>query len=172
PVRERVRKTVQVFLEAHRSTMLPYLTAQGASRPPEPMILPAQAEDRARPSEAAAAPFQFPIENGSPAKHYTDGRDHQTRVTPPQPSMRIDGIPSADPAAYSAHDRAPSLGEPLETGNGKPHGAVIATGAAAVPGRAAIINRLLETVRDRTGYPIETLGMDLDLEADLGIDSI
>ena len=32
--------------------------------------------------------------------------------------------------------------------------------------------RLLETVRDRTGYPIETLGLDLDMEADLGIDSI
>ena len=32
--------------------------------------------------------------------------------------------------------------------------------------------RLLETVRDRTGYPIETLGPDLDMEADLGIDSI
>ena len=33
-------------------------------------------------------------------------------------------------------------------------------------------SRLLETVRDRTGYPIETLGLDLDMEADLGIDSI
>ena len=31
---------------------------------------------------------------------------------------------------------------------------------------------MLETVRDRTGYPIETLGLDLDMEADLGIDSI
>jgi NAD(P)-dependent dehydrogenase (short-subunit alcohol dehydrogenase family) len=38
--------------------------------------------------------------------------------------------------------------------------------------RAAITSRLLETVRDRTGYPIETLGLDLDMEADLGIDSI
>ena len=27
-------------------------------------------------------------------------------------------------------------------------------------------------MRDRTGYPIETLGLDLDMEADLGIDSI
>ena len=27
-------------------------------------------------------------------------------------------------------------------------------------------------MRDRTGYPIETLGLDLDIEADLGIDSI
>ena len=31
---------------------------------------------------------------------------------------------------------------------------------------------LVEIVRDRTGYPAEMLGLDLDLEADLGIDSI
>ena len=37
---------------------------------------------------------------------------------------------------------------------------------------ATITARLLEIVRDRTGYPIETLGLDLDIEADLGIDSI
>ena len=40
------------------------------------------------------------------------------------------------------------------------------------PDRATITTRLLETVRDRTGYPIETLGLELDMEADLGIDSI
>ncbi len=44
--------------------------------------------------------------------------------------------------------------------------------AAAGPDRSTITTRLLETVRDRTGYPIETLGLDLDMEADLGIDSI
>ena len=43
---------------------------------------------------------------------------------------------------------------------------------AAGPDRSTITTRLLETVRDRTGYPIETLGLDLDMEADLGIDSI
>ena len=31
---------------------------------------------------------------------------------------------------------------------------------------------LLKIVRDRTGYPAEMLGLDLDMEADLGIDSI
>ncbi|MCC8145100.1 MAG: SDR family NAD(P)-dependent oxidoreductase [Bacteroidales bacterium] len=33
-------------------------------------------------------------------------------------------------------------------------------------------NILLEVVSDKTGYPIEMLGMDMDLEADLSIDSI
>jgi NAD(P)-dependent dehydrogenase (short-subunit alcohol dehydrogenase family) len=45
-------------------------------------------------------------------------------------------------------------------------------GPVARPDRAAITTRLLETVRDRTGYPIESLALDLDIEADLGIDSI
>lgn len=36
----------------------------------------------------------------------------------------------------------------------------------------SVRGRLLEIVRDRTGYPAEMLRLDLDLEADLGIDSI
>ena len=38
--------------------------------------------------------------------------------------------------------------------------------------RELVAARLVEIVRDRTGYPAEMLGLDLDLEADLGIDSI
>jgi NAD(P)-dependent dehydrogenase (short-subunit alcohol dehydrogenase family) len=37
---------------------------------------------------------------------------------------------------------------------------------------AVLTQRLLEVVSERTGYPVEMLGVDLDLEADLGIDSI
>ena len=50
---------------------------------------------------------------------------------------------------------------------------VVAEPMAPVPmGREAVVARLVEIVRDRTGYPAEMLGLDLDLEADLGIDSI
>ena len=31
---------------------------------------------------------------------------------------------------------------------------------------------LLQIVSDKTGYPVETLELDMDMEADLGIDSI
>ena len=57
-------------------------------------------------------------------------------------------------------------------GKGKHMVAEPASPATAGPDRSTITTRLLETVRDRTGYPIETLGLDLDMEADLGIDSI
>ena len=42
----------------------------------------------------------------------------------------------------------------------------------AGPDLSAVTAQLLEIVSDRTGYPAEMLGLDLDLEADLGIDSI
>ncbi len=38
--------------------------------------------------------------------------------------------------------------------------------------RETVTTRLLDIVCKRTGYPTEMLGLDLDLEADLGIDSI
>jgi acyl transferase domain-containing protein len=43
---------------------------------------------------------------------------------------------------------------------------------AAAPPRADIGALLLRIVSERTGYPVEMLGLDLDMEADLGIDSI
>ena len=38
--------------------------------------------------------------------------------------------------------------------------------------REQIQERLLAVVSERTGYPAEMLGLDADLEGDLGIDSI
>ena len=43
---------------------------------------------------------------------------------------------------------------------------------SATTARNAITDRLLELVAGRTGYPREMLNLDLDLEADLGVDSI
>jgi acyl carrier protein len=37
---------------------------------------------------------------------------------------------------------------------------------------AGLQNLLLEVVADKTGYPVEMLGLDMSLDADLGIDSI
>ena len=45
------------------------------------------------------------------------------------------------------------------------------TGPATLT-RGAIEKQLIELVSDRTGYPADMLGLDLDLEADLSVDSI
>ncbi|PQL90385.1 type I polyketide synthase [Apibacter adventoris] len=42
----------------------------------------------------------------------------------------------------------------------------------SIPSAQEIKALLLETVSEKTGYPIDMLGLDLDLEADLSIDSI
>jgi acyl carrier protein len=42
----------------------------------------------------------------------------------------------------------------------------------SLPDRASLIQILLQLVSDRTGYPTEMLGLDQDMEAELGIDSI
>ena len=45
-------------------------------------------------------------------------------------------------------------------------------GAEEIPSKETFQMNLLHTVSERTGYPIEMLGLDLNLERDLGIDSI
>jgi acyl carrier protein len=44
--------------------------------------------------------------------------------------------------------------------------------AEGLPGPEQLTSRLLSIVSERTGYPTEILNLDLDLEAELGIDSI
>jgi len=55
------------------------------------------------------------------------------------------------------------------------NGALPAAPAAPTPshsGRPDDIQTLIEVVAEKTGYPIEMLGLDMSLDADLGIDSI
>src|SRR5262249_20257832 len=42
----------------------------------------------------------------------------------------------------------------------------------AAAAKENVMERLVALVSERTGYPPEMLGLDLDLEADLGVDSI
>jgi acyl transferase domain-containing protein len=61
---------------------------------------------------------------------------------------------------------APRVAGPSETDRAE------ASPGGAAPTREAMSARLLGLVSERTGYPKEMLGLDLDLEAELGIDSI
>jgi len=51
-------------------------------------------------------------------------------------------------------------------------GPATAVAAATLPDRASLTETLLGIVADRTGYPTDMLGLEQDLEAELGIDSI
>ncbi|MFM8275171.1 MAG: SDR family NAD(P)-dependent oxidoreductase, partial [Gemmata sp.] len=79
---------------------------------------------------------------------------------------------------------APALVAPAEKdnpeANGKHDAPAKAPAAEAAPAKRAggaldrdtLLARLLDLVSERTGYPKEALSIDLDLEADLGVDSI
>ncbi len=150
---ESFQQTMQAFLEVERSTMLAYLTGRGAATPPPAPSFKPEFLDRARNHAQAAAP------------------------APPQSPFLTEGQPS-ERARHIDHrisdfTSAPTAIEiPHGASNGKPHEPAAPLAPAPELDRAAITARLLETVRDRTGYPVETLGLDLDMEADLGIDSI
>ncbi len=75
------------------------------------------------------------------------------------PSGDGDHPATADPGPATGNDRA-ELPPPV---------AAVATGAEARESMAGLLIRL---VSERTGYPAEMLDLDLNLEADLGIDSI
>ena len=47
-----------------------------------------------------------------------------------------------------------------------------ATGASTAGQQSTIQTSILEVVSNLTGYPVEMLNLDMDIEADLGIDSI
>jgi hypothetical protein len=50
--------------------------------------------------------------------------------------------------------------------------AMVAAAPAPAPVKLDPMQLVISIVSERTGYPVETLGIDLDLEADLSIDSI
>jgi NAD(P)-dependent dehydrogenase (short-subunit alcohol dehydrogenase family) len=88
----------------------------------------------------------------------------QARPVPRVGAVNGNGHPpvaaaQAKPQAVSAQKRPQAVAAPA-----KPQ--------AATPDRQTLTSHLLDIVSKRTGYPPEMLGLDLDLEADLGIDSI
>jgi acyl transferase domain-containing protein/NAD(P)H-dependent flavin oxidoreductase YrpB (nitropropane dioxygenase family) len=155
------QQTMQMFLEVQKSTMLAYLAGRRSPGSAESAVLRAVAADGAR-IEQSSRPDTTALEASREAVQVPGGR--QSMVERPSPIK--DRV--TDDAFMSTHKANGTLAHR----NGKPMEPIIAP--APTPGldRASITDRLLEIVRDRTGYPIETLGLDLDLEADLGIDSI
>jgi acyl transferase domain-containing protein/acyl carrier protein len=61
--------------------------------------------------------------------------------------------------------------EPTETPP-PPEPEPVAVPAATGPGIEALTESMLQVVSEKTGYPVEMLELDMEMEADLGIDSI
>jgi malonyl CoA-acyl carrier protein transacylase len=83
---------------------------------------------------------------------------------------RLPSLPELDAAELGGlHTLAAILGH---LGQASPAAATPATAAAAPAAGAALEGLLLAVVAEKTGYPAEMLRLDMELEGDLGIDSI
>ena len=134
--------TMEQFLDVQEKVMSAYLRLKAPS-----------------PSSVGGSPKVPPL---APSM----SRQPQRRVSPVEPpEPPAEPTPSVEPP-----EPAKELAKP-----GFEHSAADASpgnGTAALPSRASLEKLLLAIVSERTGYPVEAIGLDLDLEADLGIDSI
>jgi acyl carrier protein len=92
-------------------------------------------------------------------------RDQGAPSRPPAKSRWQYG---AGPVAWAAVGQIPDLPAPVEQAEGLSHE------PSPVPavGSEEIKTFVLAAVSEKTGYPVEMLDLDLDLEADLGIDTV
>ncbi|MEM1078235.1 MAG: SDR family NAD(P)-dependent oxidoreductase [Pseudomonadota bacterium] len=86
-------------------------------------------------------------------------------------------VPAPQPASVVAPSAAPSVVAPAPVVEQPKPAAPAVTAEQANAASSAITedqarDALLALISDRTGYPIEMLDLDLNLEADLGVDSI
>src|SRR5262249_54673481 len=96
-------------------------------------------------------------------------------VFEPQVGSISDPLPAPPAVHLFKGDTTTAISVPLEKGDGREAaGGQQAVNLTLTPLQPTtdITETLLQIVSDRTGYPIEMLGLDLDMEADLGIDSI
>jgi acyl transferase domain-containing protein/NAD(P)H-dependent flavin oxidoreductase YrpB (nitropropane dioxygenase family) len=146
------QQVMQQFLETQRAVMLGYL---GGHTQPLAPLAPARALPPAL-GIRAAAPAASPhaaLEHGPAAVPAALAATAASEV----PSSAAVAVPDVEPAV------AVNGPEPETPG---------ATASGATMTREDIEARLLAMVSERTGYPAEMLGLDADLEGDLGIDSI
>ncbi len=148
----RYQQLMAQFLETERAVMLGYL--QGSAHP---------APERAWPAQPPATQLVATTQAAFPPA-----------PAPAPPPAAAPAIALDTPFAWSAP--APVAEQPAPPIAPAVQAAAPVPAAAPAPGvaldRDAIESRLLEIVSDRTGYPTEMLGIDADLEGDLGIDSI
>ena len=147
------QKYLETQAEAHRTLQqmlrsTQYLAGVGGTALPEQEAPPARARHFSEPAaafQAAEAPMHAAPRSG------------------------------ATPRQASGHARNPSVAAPVPPH--APADKASSQNAASAPTPAATVDNtlqdnLLQIVSELTGYPVEMLGLEMDIEADLGIDSI
>ncbi|MEU4245566.1 SDR family NAD(P)-dependent oxidoreductase [Actinoplanes sp. NPDC026619] len=108
----------------------------------------------------------------------TSQRDVMLAFLGHQPATTLEAAPvHYEPAAYQApypqEELVPSMAAPaLEAAYASPAPVAPVIVAAPVTPAMDVQGAVLSVISERTGYPIELIELDLDLEADLSVDSI
>ena len=181
---------MQRFLTTQQNVMLSYLQGSVATASPSASSRPGAGVAPVYPTAPPLAPTQ-PMAGGSaylgdqrlvvePPAPRSGGNGHSDarQLVMPQPSApltaptsaldvtpRPTAAPTAAPPGNNGHGAAPAMAA-------APRPAPEPAAAAPVAAGIDVEGQLLSVISDRTGYPAEMLGLDVDLEADLGIDSI
>ncbi|WP_439622588.1 SDR family NAD(P)-dependent oxidoreductase [Gemmata sp.] len=172
----RFQEVMAKFLDTQKSVMLGYLGTGGTA--PAANGHAAQSLSNGN-GNGHANGNAHSIGNGNGNGHtngYSNG--HATVPVPaPAPAPAVTNrIAAVEPVARPAVPVA----TPATNGKHAPEPAAVTAVVPAAPApapaaaldRDALLARLLDLVSERTGYPKEALSIDLDLEADLGVDSI
>ncbi len=173
------------FMEAQQNVMLAYLGAQGQTNSFNSEFI-----DLAVQSQSAwvqspvnyAVSAEAPVTN--PTVQYESNKAAVVKVEPAIVSNEIVVAPMVAEAAAvpanggsngksnGANTEVVSLVKSGNNGSGPLSPSSTTSGASNAPDAEQLVASLIEIVSERTGYPPEMLDPELDLEADLGIDSI
>ena len=152
------------FLDTQQSVMHQYLTGAPLEGPAAPSHMP-QSADRF---------VQMPPPPSSPASEVV-AADSDAGLVPDQRSrfgdVSVDRVSAADSEVLAGGVSANENGSDGDRAASSAS-AETADGSALRMSMDEISAKLVELVSERTGYPEDMLDPDLDLEADLGIDSI
>ncbi len=140
-------QTMRQFLHVQERLMLAYLGC-GSAHAPRPFAAP----------QLSVAP-KFTI--SSPPRPAMNSHAPADSVSPVV-------VKTAPPSPVVAPQPVTVAVAPPQPAPGKPAPAAVAVATPAVDREAL----LLQVASERTGYPPDMLGLDLNMEADLGIDSI
>lgn len=173
------------FLRTQQQVMGAYLQAKTGTMPPQG-FMPQQPQQFIQPQ---FAPAQLPQQFIQPQFAQPQFPQYQEFAQPAIQTQYAQGAPvQPEYIGGNGHDAQAQIelkpaapvvdAAPVET-NGHGNHAESAAAVAAVAAAPAetisnekLVEELLEIVSQRTGYPPEMLDPELDLEADLGIDSI
>jgi acyl transferase domain-containing protein/NAD(P)-dependent dehydrogenase (short-subunit alcohol dehydrogenase family)/acyl carrier protein len=91
---------------------------------------------------------------------------------PRDQNLKLSDFPTLNRTIQFVYERRPDLvAAPVAAASPLPVAAAFAV-TATVPAVDSITERVLDIVAEKTGYPKDMLDLDLDLEADLGIDTV